>query len=242
MIDKIYPTFTCKACFPACWQYLKGIQDSDSRSTALVALAGQLKELHSSTSDAAKSVTMIPKESILRKNADMSFGHCETSAGDTRPIWIEWRYISATLSHKDKEILLQRIKALGSMLCSIHEPCLRIPPCLGLLDDIEFYYHPEAVHEFTKLRDLYSLGIVLFEIGSWALVSQRVRDFKKMDLPTLHNFLKGIAVDDLGWRIGAIYRDVVKTLLSSDLPEDDDEALAQAFFLRILRELDTCKA
>ncbi len=52
------------------------------------------------------------------------------------------------------------------------------------------------------------------------------------DANSTRKYFINTAVDDLGWRVGVIYHDVVRTLLEGDLADDDDETLARAFFTR----------
>jgi hypothetical protein len=54
-----------------------------------------------------------------------------------------------------------------------------------------------------------------------------------------HEFLTGTAVNDLGWRSGAVYLGVVKVLLGTDFPGGDGGALVQAFDREVLVELDS---
>ena len=51
-------------------------------------------------------------------------------------------------------------------------------------------------------------------------------------------------VEDLGWRMGKLYRDAVKTLLDSSLPTDDagDAFFAQQFLERVIQPLSICSA
>jgi hypothetical protein len=54
-----------------------------------------------------------------------------------------------------------------------------------------------------------------------------------------HEFLTGTAANDLGWRSGAVYLGVVKVLLETDFPSGDEGALVQAFYGKVLAELDS---
>ncbi|KAB8252896.1 hypothetical protein BDV35DRAFT_335138 [Aspergillus flavus] len=51
-------------------------------------------------------------------------------------------------------------------------------------------------------------------------------------------------VKDLGWRMGKLYQEAVKTLLESSLPSDDagDALFAQQFLERVIQPLSTCSA
>jgi hypothetical protein len=107
---------------------------------------------------------------------------------------------------------------------------------LGL--DQEYYYHEKSIHGYTKIIDLYSLGIVMFEIGRWALATKGVPPEHKSPVKALQDFLLSTAVEDLGWRVGNRYKSVVKALLQGDIPDDDDETITQGFFIKVLQELN----
>ncbi|KAH6699824.1 hypothetical protein BKA61DRAFT_621096 [Leptodontidium sp. MPI-SDFR-AT-0119] len=106
---------------------------------------------------------------------------------------------------------------------------------LGL--DKEYYYHPQSVVGYTKVRDLYSLGMVMLEIGRWALATKGVPKAHSQTTEMLQNYLTSHGVGDLGWRAGRRYRDVVKTLLRGELPENSDAAITQVFFVKVIQEL-----
>jgi hypothetical protein len=109
---------------------------------------------------------------------------------------------------------------------------------------LEYYYHPEAEKGFTKARDLYSLGVVLCEIGRWSLmrdISER-RKRKLQSRGLWQEYLCTDVVNDLGWRMGKKYQTVVKTLLSSGLPSDDDgeEFFTQQYIKDVMKPLKEC--
>lgn len=119
----------------------------------------------------------------------------------------------------------------------------------GPLEDatLDHYYHPDAHLGFTKQRDLYSLGVVLCEIGRWALVADTVTDRRKKQLTSRQawqDYMRNHVVEDLGWRMGELYRDAVMTLLDSSLPADDagDAFFAQQFLERVIQPLSMCSA
>jgi hypothetical protein len=109
--------------------------------------------------------------------------------------------------------------------------------------DNDYYYHVAVANGFTKALDLYSLGVVLFEIGRWELLKHALPDNKKSRITQTvwtEKFLINYGVEDLGWRMGAIYAGVVRTLLECNLPQDDDELFAHEFFSKVIRQLDLC--
>jgi hypothetical protein len=105
---------------------------------------------------------------------------------------------------------------------------------------------PEAVASrtsYTKLDDIYSLGVVLFEIGLWkpaslwkraGMSASEFRDALLKELPVL------------GGRVGEIYQNVVYRCLTGDFDVQADEAdgakLERAYWARIVKELELCNA
>jgi serine/threonine protein kinase len=106
---------------------------------------------------------------------------------------------------------------------------------------LDYYYHPDVVNGFSKILDLYSLGVVLFEIAWWRPLSKKINpEGKQMTLDLYRKTLLD-NVDKLGSMMGEIYSAVVRTCLECDFP-DDEEDLARAVFTRVVRELETCHA
>ncbi|KAJ5375500.1 protein kinase [Penicillium concentricum] len=119
----------------------------------------------------------------------------------------------------------------------------------GPLEDtaLDHYYHPDAHLGFSKVRDLYSLGVILCEIGRWALVADTVTERRKKKLTSRkawQEYIINNVVEDLGWRMGYLYQSAVRTLLDSSLPTDDlgDAVFAQQFLERVIQPLSLCTA
>ncbi|XXG95561.1 Putative flavonol synthase [Hypoxylon texense] len=110
---------------------------------------------------------------------------------------------------------------------------------------LQHYYHPDYrpnTDRFTKRFDLYSLGVVLFEIGRWGLLTDRRPPFVNQIQSREYLLSKGLG--DLGWRMGAVYQSVVETLLTCRLPDDsvDHEYFVKQYMDKIMRPLSTCNA
>ncbi|KAK3319514.1 prion-inhibition and propagation-domain-containing protein [Cercophora scortea] len=129
--------------------------------------------------------------------------------------------------------------------------------------DQDLYRHPDffsaATTRTTKLHDLYSLGLVLLEIGSWFPLAQlaagagrgRGRD---MNAPPdssssawelrEHLLMDGGPVAQLAYRTGTRYMELVRTCLrgSFDVTEEDLDldgtAVQGAFCREVVEELD----
>ena len=113
---------------------------------------------------------------------------------------------------------------------------------------IDLYYHPDTAKGFNRLRDYYSLGIVLFEIALWRsfevkipkdhgklLASMKLEEIQKIIIKTL---------PALGGVVGSRYRDVVELCLTGAFGHQDDQDgvyLGRAFFRRVVQELERCK-
>lgn len=117
-------------------------------------------------------------------------------------------------------------------------------------DSVDFYRHPDFEKGHSRLNDIYSLGVVLFEIGHWKSIDAicdglgwkfgketEVRDFLTL------NCANG---GPLGARMGAVYSSVVYRCLMGDFGVKpsavDSSELVKAFWSLVLRELDSCRA
>lgn len=112
-------------------------------------------------------------------------------------------------------------------------------------DNLQYYYHPGSERHFTRKIDLYSLGVVLYEIGRWALVNETASDSRRSkltDRESWHQYVMKISEQELGWRVGKNYHDAVATLLKGDLQDDDDVLFSQQYFSRVIEPLQACVA
>jgi hypothetical protein len=96
---------------------------------------------------------------------------------------------------------------------------------------------------YTKLDDVYSLGVVLFEIGMWkparlwrkaGMSPRKFRDELVNDLPAL------------GVSAGEIYQNVVHCCLTGNFgvqaADADGANLERAYHARVIKELEMCRA
>jgi serine/threonine protein kinase len=122
----------------------------------------------------------------------------------------------------------------------------------------DIYRHPALLEPFAagqkrpryqRIHDIYSLGLLLLEIGLWKQVgefrkpSTKPADFSKM--------LTQLANRELPHRVGEVYRDVVlrcmegKDLCEADEPDDGSESgglksSLVKFYWSVIRELERC--
>ncbi|OHW98393.1 protein kinase [Colletotrichum incanum] len=111
------------------------------------------------------------------------------------------------------------------------------------------YYHPDAVSGFSKRLDLYSLGVVLCEIGRWAVIPSQIPEKKLKRLKTKEDwrdYIFSSRLKELGWRMGKQYQEAVRVLLECDLPDDKSKLghalFTQEFQKKVLQPLSRCNA
>ncbi|KAH8684314.1 prion-inhibition and propagation-domain-containing protein [Tricladium varicosporioides] len=107
------------------------------------------------------------------------------------------------------------------------------------------YQHPRAQgparERYSRAYDIYSLGILLLEIGYWRRISEFWHEDYTMD--SFREDLCSFHVPNLGSKVGKIYMEVVQTCLASDLAdgfadeETQENGLQKGFYWRVVREL-----
>ncbi|KAK0701423.1 prion-inhibition and propagation-domain-containing protein [Apiosordaria backusii] len=103
---------------------------------------------------------------------------------------------------------------------------------------IDMYRHPEWTAGFSRLCDIYSLGVLLFEIALWKPIQKYREDTEeKVRDKLLHNaplLLPGI--------MGERYSEVVRLCLAGDFGvSPNSENLDRLFWLRVVKELSSCR-
>ncbi|KAK4199631.1 hypothetical protein QBC40DRAFT_340368 [Triangularia verruculosa] len=103
----------------------------------------------------------------------------------------------------------------------------------------DIYRHPERqqnpTHQFSKIHDIYALGVVLLEIGLWqpALSLEKSGFSRVKDPRAIQKYLVKQAERRLASRAGERYKDVVLKCLQGDFgvthDTRDDTKLQQAF-------------
>ena len=103
------------------------------------------------------------------------------------------------------------------------------------------YRHPKGQRpggeRFSPDFDIYSLGIVLLEIGYWRRISEFWHEGHTLE--TFRHELYSFHVPRLGPKVGKIYTDVVARCLDKELVNDsvDDVESQNLFYWDVLREL-----
>ena len=112
--------------------------------------------------------------------------------------------------------------------------------------NLDLYYRPDVmVKGFSRVQDIYSLGIVLFEIARWASLSADIptatgRTLEEMKPEEIRREIE-TSIPALGAQMGSSYRDAVAACIKGDFgaaaDQDDGEALARIFFASVLKRL-----
>ncbi|KAL9120003.1 MAG: hypothetical protein Q9187_003444 [Circinaria calcarea] len=107
---------------------------------------------------------------------------------------------------------------------------------------LDYYYHPNVVHGFTKLLDLYSLGVILLEIAWWTPLRESIPSNKTHSLQLIEETFRVAADQELSAVMGSIYSNVVKTCLNCTLISDDGDEFVSAVVNSIIAPLESCRA
>ena len=104
------------------------------------------------------------------------------------------------------------------------------------------YQLPSPTKKFRRSYEIYSLGVVLLEIGLW----RRISSFKKQEHTSPLVFaehLRKSIVPLLGFYVGEVYRDAVSKCLDASLHgcgEDEGYRLTSSFSKQVVEALEGC--
>ena len=114
--------------------------------------------------------------------------------------------------------------------------------------DRNVYRHPDRQGEpseyHTKKHDLYAFGVLLLEVGVWALVASFFTEHSKVNLAPnrMRQHIRSCATRRLGQSMGLAYERATLRCLDMDLGVQSDDAmdskLAKAFQVQILDVID----
>jgi serine/threonine protein kinase len=113
------------------------------------------------------------------------------------------------------------------------------------------YRHPDRqgapTVSFRKMHDIYSLGVVLLEIGLWQTAmsihqnaTKKLKEGVMMNPHAMQNLYIEIARRRLPHHMGPAYRDAVVKCLSCKFT-DDDSRLAIIFYEEVVQNIDVTK-
>lgn len=106
----------------------------------------------------------------------------------------------------------------------------------------------QSIPRFQRKFDVYSLGLILLEIGLWDRVATFERSTDRADPQALADRLVRVCKEHLGHRLGAVYRDVVVRCIRGLHKEDNDdkgdgdrkEEDLMGFYWGVVRDLAKC--
>ncbi|KAM0426348.1 hypothetical protein ACHAPT_008389 [Fusarium lateritium] len=114
---------------------------------------------------------------------------------------------------------------------------------------LDFYYHPDVMKGWTKIKDMYSLGIVLLEVAFWRSMFQP--RFRGMSLRQMSSdimaCLEGKFGQDLVDMVGQVYVDAVKFCLScpyiapANETREEVEELSKMVSRKVIQPLASCR-
>jgi hypothetical protein len=104
------------------------------------------------------------------------------------------------------------------------------------------YQMPKPAQRFRRSFDLYSLGIILIEIGLW----KQIRAFRKpgLDARAFREYLIKNIVPLLGFYMGDKYKDATMACLEIEklgVRGDEDRKLSSAFSRIVVQQLESCQ-
>lgn len=113
----------------------------------------------------------------------------------------------------------------------------------------ELFLHPAVRDEskktgpsYERRYDIYSLGILLYEIGTWKSVVHRYGDLADLTAEEFKNKMVAKAAANLPFYLGARYRDVVvRCLLGEDSGDDALTTSLETFYWLVIMELMRCQ-
>ncbi|KAG5753570.1 hypothetical protein H9Q69_009141 [Fusarium xylarioides] len=115
---------------------------------------------------------------------------------------------------------------------------------------LDVYYHPLVGSGWNKVREVYSLGIILLEVAYWRPVFED--KYKDMTMAQVSddivNCLDGKFGRDLEGMVGTKFVKVINCCLKGDFdidsrrPQDERKVMSHKFWQRVVEPLSECKA
>lgn len=116
--------------------------------------------------------------------------------------------------------------------------------------ELDVYYHPDVAQGWNKVREVYSLGIVLLEVALWRPVFVEI--YKTMTMAEMSKDiiteLDGKFGRDVAGLVGTAYVDVVKCCLKGEFcvttgnSRQEGKVLSKSFWQKVVEPLAGCKA
>ncbi|KAA8909830.1 hypothetical protein FN846DRAFT_941011 [Sphaerosporella brunnea] len=109
---------------------------------------------------------------------------------------------------------------------------------------VGIYQHPERLKSpyrpYKQIYDIYSLGLVLLEIGLWQSIESFVSEIKDFTTDEFTLYLRKRVVPDLRGQCGAIYEEVVQSCLAMKV--DVEVATERVMLWDVMARLENCRA
>lgn len=116
--------------------------------------------------------------------------------------------------------------------------------------ETDLYYHPSVNAGWTKIFDIYSLGVVLWEIAFWRPIFDEHIGGKnpRQVMNLLREELRGDSGKTWDGLVGEVYMNVVRRCLNCDFGVEtgndkwESKLLGKRFFDKVVKELERCAA
>ncbi|KAF4343590.1 prion-inhibition and propagation domain protein [Fusarium beomiforme] len=117
--------------------------------------------------------------------------------------------------------------------------------------NLDIYYHPSVSQGWSKVREVYSLGIILLEVAFWRPVYSE-KEYKGMTMEQISSdiiaSLSGKFGRDLKGIVGSRFVNVIKCCLEGNFgvttgnSEAERKIMSQKFWQRVVEPLAECRA
>jgi hypothetical protein len=98
-------------------------------------------------------------------------------------------------------------------------------------EDVSLYMVDDAAKRKTAKGDIYSLGIVLIELGFWCKINSLLKRESRAKM-----------VEDLGFKCGAVYQGVVRFCLARGKEDEEADPSDRELIENIIQDLASLRA
>lgn len=136
---------------------------------------------------------------------------------------------------------LRHPQVLGFEYSRQDNPFAETDLVMSTQEEHKLYRHPKSMtasrDRYCRAFDIYSLGVVLLEIGFWRPISEFRTEDQSLDV--FKEDLTEFYVPNLGAKTGKIYMEAVRSCLTGELADVDtnDTGSQRGFYWEVVREL-----